>query len=108
ITLTLVLSPAVDWLQKLHLHRVASVFLVMTVSLLATGLISTIIFNQLVEVANEIPSYQENIRSKIQAMSASSGGGVGRAAERLKALEKELSQEPTAAPAPSDGRKRTP
>jgi predicted PurR-regulated permease PerM len=108
ITLTLVLSPAVDWLQKLHLHRVASVFLVMTVSLLATGLISTIIFNQLVEVANEIPSYQENIRSKIQAMSASSRGGVGRAAERLKALEKELSQEPTAAPAPSDGRKRTP
>ncbi len=107
ITLTLVMSPAVDWLQKLHFPRVASVFLVMTVSLLVTGGISFVIFNQLVDVANEIPSYQENIRSKIQAMRAPSQGGVGRAAERLKALEKELTQEPAAAVAPSDGRKRT-
>ncbi len=108
ITLTLVLSPAVDWLEKLRLHRIPAVFLVMTVSMLAAGWISFVIFNQLVGVANELPSYQENIRSKIQAMRAPSQGGVGRAAERLKALEKELSQEPTAAPASNDARKRTP
>ena len=91
ITLTLVLSPAVKIsLRNYACHRIPAVFLVMTVSMLAAGWICFVIFNQLVEVANELPSYQENIRSKIQAMRAPSQGGVGRAAERLKALEKEL------------------
>ena len=37
MTLTLILAPAVAWLQKIHLGRVPSVFLVMAVSIAVAG-----------------------------------------------------------------------
>jgi predicted PurR-regulated permease PerM/methanogenic corrinoid protein MtbC1 len=101
ITLTLILTPAVAWLQKIHLGRVPSVFLVMTVSIAVAGGIGWVIFNQLLDVANELPSYQENIHSKIQAMRAPSKNALGRAADTVKELGKELAtvQAPTPPPA---------
>jgi predicted PurR-regulated permease PerM len=98
ITLTLILTPAVAWLRKIHLGRVPSVFLVMAVSIGVTGGIGWVIFNQLVDVANELPSYQENIHNKIQAMRAPNKNALGRAADTVKELGKELSavQTPTA------------
>jgi predicted PurR-regulated permease PerM len=100
ITLTLILAPAVAWLQKIHLGRVPSVFLVMAVSIAVAGGIGWVIFNQLIEVANELPSYQENIHSKIQAMRAPSRNALGRAADTVKELGKELATVQTPTPPP--------
>src|ERR1700694_4495306 len=80
ITLTLILTPAVAWLRKLRLGRVPAVLLVMVVSITAAGGISLVIFNQLIEVANELPRYQQNIHNKIEAMRMPSNGALGRAA----------------------------
>lgn len=99
ITLTLILSPAVDWLRKIRLGRVPSVLLVMAVSIAAAGGISWVIFNQLVEVANELPRYQQNIHDKIVAMRTPSKGALGRAAASVKEIGQELSSAPAAAPA---------
>src|SRR5580704_3363174 len=98
ITLTLILTPAVTWLRKIHLGRVPSVLLVMMISIAVTGGIGWVIFNQLVDVANELPSYQENIHNKIQAMRAPNKNALGRAADTVKELGKELpaAQTPTA------------
>ncbi len=91
ITLTLILTPAVAWLQKIHLGRVPSVFLVMAVSIRSVaGGIGWVIFNQLVDVTNELPSYQENIHNKIQAMRAPNKNALGRAADTVKDIGKEL------------------
>jgi len=90
ITLTLILTPAVAWLQKIHLGRVPSVFLVMAVVVAVAGGIGWVIFNQLIEVANELPSYQENIHHKIQAMRVPNKNALGRAADTVKQLGKEL------------------
>jgi predicted PurR-regulated permease PerM len=90
ITLTLILTPAVAWLQKIHLGRVPSVFLVMTISIAVTGGIGWVIFNQLLDVANQYPSYEQNIHNKIQAMRAPSKNALGRAADTVKKLGKEL------------------
>src|ERR1700724_4270235 len=57
ITLTLILTPAVGWLQKLHLGRVPSVFLVMAVSITVAGGIGWGIFNPLLHGANELPTH---------------------------------------------------
>ena len=65
IVLTLVLTPAVAWLQKLGLARFPSVLLIMVVSIAIAGGVGWVIFNQLVEVVNELPSYQQNIHNKI-------------------------------------------
>ena len=109
ITLTLVLTPAVGWLQKLHIRRFPAVLLVMLVSIAVAGGISYVIFNQLVQVVNDLPSYRANIDSKIKALRAPNKGALGRAAESVKELGKELAtaQELPAPPAAAGRTGRT-
>jgi predicted PurR-regulated permease PerM len=110
ITLTLVLTPAVGWLQKLHIRRFPAVLLVMLVSIAVAGGIGYVIFNQLVQVVNDLPSYRENIDNKIKALRAPNKGALGRAAESVKELGKELAtaQELPAPPAAPGRTGRTP
>jgi len=110
ITLTLVLTPAVGWLQKLHVRRFPAVLLVMLVSIAVAGSIGYVIFNQLVQVVNDLPSYRENIDNKIKALRAPNKGALGRAAESVKELGKELAtaQELPAPPAAPGRTGRTP
>ncbi len=104
ITLTLVLTPAVGWLQKLHIGRFPGALLVILVSLAAVGGISYVIFNQVVQVATELPSYQENIDSKIRALRMRDTGALGRAAKSVQKLGKELDTVQDTPPPPSAGR----
>src|ERR1700681_2582720 len=67
ITLSLVLSPAVGWLQDIHIRRFPAVLVVMIVSITIAGGISYVIFDQLVQVANELPAYRDNIHNKLTA-----------------------------------------
>ncbi len=112
ITLTLILTPAVAWLQRKHFGRIPSVLLVIVVSIGAAGGIGWVIFSQLLDVANELPSYQQNIRNKIQAMRAPSKNALGRAADTVKELGKELQavQAPTppSARTEAEGRRNMP
>src|SRR5580658_9337294 len=108
IILALVLSPAVGRLQKLGLGRLPSVLLLMLVSIAIAGGVGWVIFNELVEVVNDLPSYQQNIHNKIEAIHTPSKGAVGRAAASVKELGKELSSAPApiAPPAPIHGRRK--
>ncbi|HEU5239512.1 MAG TPA: AI-2E family transporter, partial [Pyrinomonadaceae bacterium] len=54
ITLALILSPAVTWLHKIHIPRFAGALLVMLVSVSITGSVGYVIFNQLLQVVNEL------------------------------------------------------
>src|ERR1041385_7085950 len=67
LTLTFLLSPAVALLQKLHMGRVASVLLTVLASMAIAGGIGWVIANQLVDVANQLPFYRQNIHDKVQA-----------------------------------------
>lgn len=99
ITLALVLSPAVDWLEKFHIGRFPAVLGVMLVSIIVAGGVSYVIFNQLVQVVNDLPGYQANIDNKIETLRMNKGP-LGRAAQSVQNLAKELggAQEPSAAP----------
>ena len=101
ITLALVLSPAVGWLQKLHIRRFPAVLGVMLVAITVAGGISYVIFNQMVQVVNDLPSYRENIDNKIKTLRTPNKGALGRAAQSVKDLSKEIAtaQEPSAPPA---------
>jgi predicted PurR-regulated permease PerM len=90
ITLALVLSPAVAWLRRLHLPRFAATLLVMFVSLSIAGAVGYVIFNQLLQVVNELPSYRDNINNKLKTLRAPHKGALVRAAENVKELGKEL------------------
>src|SRR5437764_219829 len=61
ITIALILTPPVAWLQKMRLGRVPAVGLVMIVAMTIAGGVGWVIFDQLVGVANELPRYRLNI-----------------------------------------------
>ena len=61
VTLTLILSPAVGWLQKMHIRRVPGTLLVMLLMVSAASGIGYVILNQLVQVVSDLPEYRENI-----------------------------------------------
>src|SRR5579864_7938644 len=67
LTLTFLLTPVVALLQRLHTGRVVSVLTTVLVAVAVAGFIGWIIGNQLVDVANQLPLYQENIHAKIEA-----------------------------------------
>jgi predicted PurR-regulated permease PerM len=101
ITLTLVLSPAVGWLQRLHFRRFVAALLVMVVSIAVAGGIGYVMFNQMVQVVNEMPSYRQNINNKIKALSTPSKNVLGQVAQSVKEIGQELAipQELPVAPA---------
>ena len=103
ITLSLVLSPAVGWLQNVHIRRFPAVLVVMVVAIATAGGISYVIFDQLVQVANELPAYRENIHNKLKALRTPNKGALGRAAESVKELGKDLTT-----PAPEQPEAATP
>lgn len=94
ITLAIILSPAVAWLMKLRIRRTPAAMTMVLLTIAATAGIGFVIFNQLVQVLDELPVYKENIRHKIQAMRAPSEGALGRATEKVKDLANELSTNP--------------
>jgi len=104
ITLTLVLTPAVGWLQKLHIRRFPGALLVILVSMAVVGGISYVIFNQVVQVATELPSYQENIDNKIRALRMHDSGALSRAAKSVQKLGKELDTVQDTPPPPASAR----
>ena len=106
ITLSLVLSPAVGWVQNVHIRRFPVVLVVMIVSITIAGGISYVIFDQLVQVANELPAYRENIHNKLTALRTPNKGALGRAAESVKELGKELTTPPPEPPEASPPRGR--
>jgi predicted PurR-regulated permease PerM len=101
ITLSLVLSPAVDWVQKAHIRRFPAVLVVMLVSIAIASGIGYVIFDQLVQVINELPAYRENIHNKLTALRTPNEGALGRAAQSVKEIGKELSTTPEQPEAPA-------
>jgi predicted PurR-regulated permease PerM len=70
------LSPAVSWLQKLHIPRFAATLPVMLVSLSIASSIGYVIFNELLQVVNDLPGYRENINSKLRTLRSTNKGAL--------------------------------
>ena len=68
LTLTFVLTPVVKVLEKLRMGRFLSVVLALVMTLAVFGWVGWIIGNQLVDVANQLPRYKQNIHAKIEAL----------------------------------------
>jgi predicted PurR-regulated permease PerM len=109
LTLTFVLTPVVVRLERLHVGRIVSVLTTVLVSIALAGGIAWSIATQLVDVANQLPLYRENIHAKIEAFHIPAKGQLGQAAESVKEIVQELAsgalppaqnRKPRTAPAP--------
>ena len=99
LTLTFLLTPAVALLQRLHIGRVVSVLATVLVSVAVAGGISWIIANQLVDVANQLPLYRQNIHARIDAFHLPVTGQLSQAAQSVQEIVDELGSPSVPSPA---------
>ncbi|MGP0073885.1 MAG: AI-2E family transporter [Bryobacteraceae bacterium] len=101
LTLTFLLTPVVALLQRLHTGRVVSVLTTLLVSIAVAGSMGWIIAGQLVDVANQLPLYRQNIRAKIEAFHLPVSGQLGQASASVKEIVGELTGPAGTSPAPA-------
>ncbi|PWC94965.1 AI-2E family transporter [Azospirillum sp. TSO5] len=123
VLLGFVLTPIVSRLERWRLGRVPSVLAVVVLLFLAIIGFGAVVGSQLGDLADNLPTYQRNIHTKIESLrsaTASTGdrGAIKQATEAFRDLKQELEnatggatpaqQGTTAAPAPQAGAAATP
>src|ERR1700722_9470341 len=63
LTLSFLLMPMVMWLQRRHLRRGLAVAIAVLIFAAAIGGMCWVVAGQLLQVANDLPRYRENIHS---------------------------------------------
>jgi predicted PurR-regulated permease PerM/GAF domain-containing protein len=110
ILLGFIMTPPMLWLRRRGVPRILAVFFVVLVAFSAIGGVAIAVGAQLVQLAENLPSYQRNIKEKLSSLrSAGPGSGlVERVTDTLKDLGNELSrpEETAPQPAPSAGQPR--
>ena len=110
LILTFVLSPVVGLLQRLRFGRASAVAVTVLVTMAAAGWVGWIVAMQLVDVAEKLPTYSQNIQAKMEALRLPTTGPLGLAAGSLREIGNELSSLGAPAPlpgAPARNRKQT-
>jgi predicted PurR-regulated permease PerM len=93
ILLTFVLTPPVTWLER-WVGRVPAVLLAATLVFAALGLAGWGLTRQINNLAEDLPGYRANIRTKIaDVRSASRGGAVEKLQETLEGIKTDLGTE---------------
>src|SRR3954447_10645556 len=81
VLLAFVLAPAVTWLERLRIGRIAAVLIAVGAALAVLGTIGWTVEHQFVDVAEKLPDYRENIQQKLQRFQSAAGGGFSKAAK---------------------------
>ncbi len=87
--LTFMLAPLVTRLQR-RLGRVASVLLVVAMIFAATGAVGWVLTRQAVDLANQLPNYKDNIRTKLRSIQVPSEGPFSKFSKTMEELKKDL------------------
>ena len=89
ILLTFMLAPLVTRLQR-WLGRVGAVLFVVAMMFAATGAVGWVLTRQAMDLANQIPSYKENIQTKLRSIQVPSQGPFSRISKTIEELKKDL------------------
>lgn len=101
------LAAPVDWLRRLRVPRVLAVGAVVTVAFALLGALTVLVFSQVVDLAKNLPDYQQTIQEKIRGLRTAAGEDslVDRTGAMVQALREELqpaavaeSEDPASAP----------
>lgn len=93
ILLSFLLTPLVVRLERWGLPNIPAVLIVVTLSFIVIGTLTWIVTNQIINLANRLPEYRENIKRKVEALKQPSTGSLGKATESIKELSEEISSE---------------
>jgi predicted PurR-regulated permease PerM len=87
--LTFMLAPLVTRLQR-WLGRVASVLLVVAMIFVGTGAVGWVLTRQAVDLANQLPNYKDNIRTKLRSIQMPHEGPFSKFSKTMDELKKDL------------------
>lgn len=106
LILTFVLTPVVALLERSRIGRLPSVVATVLVTMVGIGCVGWIIAFQLVDVAEKLPLYRQNIHVKMEALRIPTEGPLGLAATSLREIARELSGPMAPAPVPGQRKQR--
>jgi len=101
LILAFILAPVVALLERSRIGRVPSVALIVLVTIAAAGCVGGMIAIQFLDVAQELPTYRDNIQAKIDALRIPTTGPLGLAANSFKEIAREFAS--AGAPSPEPG-----
>lgn len=101
LILTFLLSPIVDRLRRLRLGRVPAALSALTLSFLLVGAAVGIVMTELVDVADKLPNYQQNIARRLAKMRGSNV--LGQVTRGVKSITRELSNDTSTQPDATEG-----
>ena len=90
ILFAFLLAPLVSHVERLHLPRALAAILVIAGFAALLGTAAWMLFNQLVAVTNDLPTYRDNITQKLEAIHSPSDSAFSRAQHVVERLSDEL------------------
>jgi predicted PurR-regulated permease PerM len=90
LVFSFLLTPAVSFLEKIHVGRAPSVLIVVLLSLGLVCMVSWKVAEQLVQIAANFSDYKDNIDFKIESLRVSKDGNFSKASATVTQLNKEL------------------
>ncbi len=76
ILFTFILSPLVDWLERMGLWRIPSVAIVSVLFIAATVGLAWMVGRQVVNIVSDLPEYRENIDAKLEKLQSRGGAKI--------------------------------
>ncbi|WP_233873832.1 AI-2E family transporter [Paraburkholderia adhaesiva] len=104
VLLSFLLAPLVTTLRRLHLGQFLSIFLAVLATVLALGGVGTLIGAQIVQLAADLPQYQEAIEQKLETVQEKTVGRADSLMSRASTALQRMSPAPPPAPLPLHGR----
>jgi len=95
ILLSFALAPPVRWLHRMHVPRLPSVLIVVTLAFAFILAFCAVVAWQVADLAQRLPAYQQNIETKIDNfLETPPGGGMfGRASKMIEDIGRKIEEE---------------
>jgi len=112
VLITFILTPSVQRLQKMRLGRVPAVLLVVILAFGGIGAVGWMMGAQIVDFAETLPKYEQNIRSKAGALHGGGASALNQAKQTVEHLQEEIGiaspSAPTTPKSRLEGKSRVP
>ncbi|MEX2118945.1 MAG: AI-2E family transporter [Pirellulales bacterium] len=90
VLLAFLLAPVVNWFERRRFGRVPSVVVVMAGIVSILGVIGWTVGSQLVDLAENLPTYEQNLKSKIASLRGSDNGVLKNLEQTVSEVSKEI------------------
>jgi predicted PurR-regulated permease PerM len=90
VLFSFILAPVVQWGQRQGLPRVISVALTLLIIFAVLSGVTYLVGGQFASLAEQVPTYQENIKRKLESLQTRGGSTMGNLVTAMETLEKSM------------------